>query len=254
MEIKWRFSLSPIYNPDLSTLAADLGHCNANFNILCLEDDNGPYYEFNSDLLDELSEPNEVHKSAIQLKQLLDGILFLTFEERTCLPTLGDLYNDDKRIIYEKALPAYHFEFEKYLNSEYKATAKPVAHLLELAKTEKHLRELLYILGAPISFRQLFIAFETTQTLLNGDVAFKNLMGTELNRRISLFTNVANNYQAIGIEARHRDLTRALPKEEMSLDEAKNIIVAMVLVVIKHRYTIELPYYKKIEINVSDLF
>jgi hypothetical protein len=254
MEINRRFSLSPIYNSDLNTLAEDLGMRNANFNILCLDDDNGPYYEFSSNLFNELIEPDEVYQSAIQLIQLMDGVLFLIFEEQTHLPKLSDLYKEKSRVIYKKTPPEFNFHFEKFLNADSVETTKPVALLLELAKKEKHLRELLYILGEPICYRQLYVAFETTQSLLDGEVKFKQLMGTELDARIQIFTNVANNFHAIGAQARHRDLARPMPKKTMTLEEAKDVIAAMVSTVVKQRYGIELPFYKKINITADDLF
>jgi hypothetical protein len=255
MKIVWSFDLASTYTPFLNQLDSFLGSENEDFNIQCIEDDFGFYYRFTTICFENITEPDKVYADGIQLIQLLNGILFLTYEDESQIKGLNDLYKDgDKRTIYNKSPVSGTFNIASYKVSTIKQAGYPIADLLQIAKQNQDVLDLLYILGEEITYHKLYMVYETLKSLAGGTEEFEADIGTELKKQIKALTFVTNNFETIGTQARHRNYKFDTPENPMSLDDAKKLIKTVGHLIIKKYIGISLPFVKKPNWEGSDLF
>src|SRR5665213_1957453 len=255
MKIVWSFDLASTYTPFLNQLNTFLGSENEDFNIQCIEDDFGFYYRFTTILFENLIEPDKVYADGIQLVQLLNGILFLTHEDESQIKRLNDLYKDgDKRTIYNKSPISGTFNIASYKNSAIKLSGYPIADLLQIAKQNQDVLDLLYILGEETTYHKLYMVYETLKSIADRTEDFEAAIGTELKKQIKALTFVTNNFETIGTQARHRNYKYDTPENPMSIDDAKHLIKTVGHLIIEKYIGISLPFIKKANWQGSDLF
>ena len=255
MKIVWSFDLASTYTPFLNQLDSFLGTENADFNIQCIEDDFGFYYRFTTVHFENIIEPDKVYADGMQLIQLLNGILFLTYEDNTQIIGLNNLYKDgDKGTIYNKSPVSGTFNITSYKDSAIKKTGYPVADLLQIAKQNQDVLDLLYILGEEMTYHKLYMVYETLKSIAGDTDVFEAAIGTELKKQIKALTFVANNFETIGTQARHRNYKYDTPENPMSLDEAKSLIKTVGYLIIEKYFGMSLSFIKKPNWEGSDLF
>ncbi|MDB5091207.1 MAG: hypothetical protein JWR09_5201, partial [Mucilaginibacter sp.] len=255
MENYWSFDVASTYTPFLDQLESLLGNDNEDFNIIRIEDDFGFYYQFTSIHLTNIDEPDKVYSNGIQLVQLLNGILFLIYEDAPQIQGLNDLYNEGKsRVVYKKSPISGTFNIASYKNSIIKLTGRPVSDLLQIAKQNQDVLDLLYILGEEITYHKLYMAYETLKSIAGDTTEFESSIGTELKKQVKALTFVTNNFEAIGTQARHRNYKFETPENPMSLEDAETLIKTLAHLIIEKHLSIKLPFIKKPNWEGSDLF
>lgn len=251
---KWTIELSQIYTPFLNWLSQELGRENKEFDIRCIEDDMGFYYHFESSLLDEAVEAEQAYLQALQLARLINGLVFLVYEKPIGYLNPRDLYAQGGKVYFKKPAESKVFNCIAYLTSTQRLTGQPLNDLLQIAKVDAELRDLLFLLGGGHDFATLYLAYEAISTEATEIKMLKSLVGPELAAKLKQFTATANNFNAIGADSRHRNLSYPLPKNLMSLEDAVKLLREVSLLVIESAYGITLPIVPEVRVEVADLF
>ncbi len=248
------FELSSVYTPYLNVLAEELGKDNTDFVIRCNEHDFGYEYDFWSELLDENENPAILHQQAWQLAQLLNGILSLIYERPLGTLAINNLFKGSQKVYFEKQPASGAFNFKAFLKSKQEKKDKPIADLLQLCKTDENLRDLIFLLGTTPDYIRLYMAYETMGSIMGSLGELDKLVGNELKKMLNIFTKTANNYNAIGVGARHRKTNFSIPEKVIEIKEARDLIREVAHIVIQHKYEIKIPVVKEIKFDADDLF
>jgi hypothetical protein len=254
MYCDWSFELSSSYSPCLETLKSLIGS-NEDFDLVVYQDDFGHNYQFRSKHLNLIETPNAVYHSALQLIQLLNGVMFFIHEEPQRPLSLGNLYQDAKsRVSYDTGTPNNIFNVQSYIESSSVEYNDDVPDLLQLAKKDQNIRDLLYISGEEITFHKLYMIYETLKSIAGSTTEFESMIGTELKKKTKEFTFVANNFETIGTQARHRNYKMEAPENPMKIEEATQLIKTLSHLVLKRYHKIKLPFVRKKSWRPEDLF
>jgi hypothetical protein len=253
MSKSWSFEVASIYTPYLDQLEALLGRSNAEFSLSSHEDDYGYYYRFTSSYLDGIDSPDDAYKIATQLVQLLNGILWLIYEEQPGKIRLVDLYEDRNRAIFQRTAVASNFQVTTFLGSIVDLNGWQIADLLQKSKINRAVLDLLYIVGEDITYHKLYMAYEAIAAIEGTSKRLEKAIGPELTKDLDDFTNTANNFYAIGTQARHRK-DYQLPKTQVSIEQAEQLIKKLAHLMIEKHLSITLPFIEKVSFDAKDIF
>ncbi|MCP9750149.1 hypothetical protein [Ferruginibacter sp. HRS2-29] len=254
MSHNWIFEIKHPY----TNLLRELASIPDNEDICIIEqsDDFGFWLEFSSPHLNDLSDPNEVYNRAFKLKMLLDGVLYIIHENKKSYTqiVLGTLYNGKEKVpLFDRTIKNSLFDFSYFTedkNGDHKLT--PISLLIHIAAKDDFIRNLLQISSSGMDYNSLYKAVDEIKYFLKGKESLEALgfNAVELDR----FNHTANNFETLGIDARHGNKSQKPPKKPMSLNEAQKLISNIIIAVLKKYYFIDLPRIKEIKISPEDLF
>lgn len=252
MEFRWRFDLTNSTNNYLREIANSAGY---DVTIYSESNDYEEWLNFTSFHLNELDDPNLIFERAYKLKLLVDGFSFIIHENKKAYSpiVLGNLYDENERVIvFDKFIRSRRFDFSYSADPKdevYKSNA--LSHLIRLGAEESFVRNILLMCSTGMDFISLYRVLDEVKTYLKGKEKVENLVDKT---KLKSFTHTANNFQVLGIDARHGTQSDDPPKCPMTLIEAQNLISELIRKVSSKYLNVDLPFVKDYRISADDLF
>ncbi|WP_223583092.1 hypothetical protein [Sphingobacterium sp. GVS05A] len=258
---KWRFRLLNGRNNYIRELAYCYDILNADFYIVEEGDyDTGFDMFFSSIHLDHLLNPQEVYEKGLKLIQMINGASYLIHEDYSDVTIIGleNLYNSNNEAQnVRKSINNFVFDidFTKANFENERQRSNSIIFLIEQAKQDPFLLNLLYCLGVATDFKTLFQVWDLFCDNRGEKATTKHFteMGVPVDE-ITGFKKTANNFSALGTAARHGPILNAPKIEPISLEEAHKLISKLARIEIKERYNWDLPLIKSKTISADDLF
>ncbi len=252
-EIRWAFDINRPTGNFMRELASLIHN-----DIWISEQSNdfATWFMFSSSHLNDLTDHGLIYDRAMKFKMLVDGYSFLIHEDKNAYSpiVLGKLYNEQNEVVhFEMKMKNRLFDFSYLTDAEgdsFKINA--VSHLMALAASQAYVRNILLICSSGMDFTSLYKALDETKTYLKGKAGLETMgINTAALKR---FTHTVNNFESIGVDARHGNLGHDAPATPMTLPEAQVLITEIISVVLKQHYDIHLPTVPDIRITADDLF
>lgn len=222
MSLRWAYTIHPNlgwfqdFADDLSTGDIVI--------LQDLEDDRPTAFAWSSPHLNELDKPADVADRAAALKALFDGSLFLS--RKDYIPIEFDSLvslNDDASVRVGTGSPLVA-PFSANLPAA-QGAKNFVSTSIALARRDSTVANILGFLG--VNGPTWITLYGLGDFLKHARADVAELAGVSASK-IALFERTANNFAAIGPFARHGDLGWQPPRNPMSLEQARTIILLAV--------------------------
>ncbi|RKR80078.1 hypothetical protein BDD43_0171 [Mucilaginibacter gracilis] len=230
--------------------------------ILIAEDNYDDYsalqYIFGSIHLNHISDSTEAYNKALQLKLLVDGASFLVYEDKQAYRPikLGRIREGDGYFftVADQITPT-RFDVDFSINPVVeKESQSTVAKLIQLARQNEFVLNILLILSQGMDFRNLYQALDECKSFLKGKRKIENI-GID-NAKLNRFTHTANNFATIGLLSRHGTLAQQPPANPLSLSESQELITDLIRIILRDYFDLKEFQMEKIILagNLDDLF
>ncbi|WP_151198060.1 hypothetical protein [Cellulophaga baltica] len=216
-------------------------------------------YYFTSIHLNHLTEPLDIYDKALQLTFLANAIELLIQENKNNayfieLERLIDVENNSPIFINQTKRPTV-LDIDFTINETNKTTKRHiVSRIIELAKTEEFIRNILFIISEGMTFISMYRALDEIKYFLKSNGDNLDNLGFPKKGLINDFTHTANNYQSLGLKARHGSTGHRPPEEPMNISDAQKLLTDIIKTIFIKYYGIDIPEKKDKKFNVSDLF
>lgn len=257
MELKWSFIINGNY-PYLNNL------------IYFLDSDDLLIYEegeegidltqyFSSYHFNHLIDPNDVYSKGFQLLSFLNAIDILIQENkenhnRITLDRLIDIENN-RVVYYDKFIQINKIDIDFTVNQILdNNNTNVIAKIIKAAKTNEFIQNLLFIISKGMDFENMYKALDEIKYFLKQQGFTLDDIGFPKKGKINNFTHTANNFQTLGVAARHGNLGHDAPISVMDISDAQKLITDVIKKVFHDFFQIQLPIKKDISFDVNDIF
>jgi len=210
---------------------------------------------FSSVHLNHLTNPNDIYSKAYQICSFLNGIEFLIYEDNTDrghirLEQLIDITHN-KVVQFNRNELIHHVDIDFSINQTTKKISNHlIAEIMAVLKSNTFMQNILFMCGQEKDFRAIYQILDEVKTYLSmNGTSLKNLGISK--DEIDLFKQTANNYQTLGLAARHGNLGHQKPKSPMTLAEAEHLIGRIIRTTLENIVEFRLPYVNKQKDDVS---
>lgn len=257
MNLKWSFIINANY-PYLNGL---LHYLDSEDVLIYEEGEEGidlTQY-FTSVHFNHLTDPTEIYVKAYQLSSFINAIDFLIQENKDNHNEirLDRLIDIEKRINihYDKNVSVNKIDIDFSINQPIEArNTHIIAQIILVAKSEEFVQNILFIIAQGMDFQRMYQALDEIKHFLKSKGTNLENLGFPRKGKVNDFTHTANNYQTLGLKARHGTTSQQPPANVMSIREAQKLLTDIVKKIFIDFYGIELPVIEDMKFDVSDLF
>lgn len=256
MNLKWSFIVSASYSY-LHDLLYYLGSEDAIFYEEGEEGVDLTQY-FSSIHLNHLTNPDEIYSKAFQICSFINGAEFLMHEkkEEASYLRLERLIDIDKKqvVYYDTTYPVnlvdIDFTINKALTPHNNHT---IAKVLTAAKSNDFIQNILFMCAQNMDYRAISQALDEVIFFLNKQGTNLQELGFSKKGPVNHFTNTANNYKTLGLQARHGNKKGwEEPDSPMTITEAQDLITKVIRVTFERVIGFNLPFIAKSNFDLSN--
>src|SRR5690606_657933 len=226
MNLKWSFIVKGAY-PYLHNLIYYLDSAD----ILIYEDgeEGIDLTQYLSSIhLNHLTNPEEIYSKAYQICSFLNGAEFLMYENKADAGyiRLDRLINiDQNRVVhYNPQHPIERIDIDFTINQISKHSNNHiVAEIMRVAKSDIFIQTILFMCAHEMNFRAIYQTLDEVKNFLKAKGTNLNELGFS-DKVLKSLTHTANNYETLGLAARHGNMGHKAPKTPMPISEAQTLI------------------------------
>ncbi|PRD56710.1 hypothetical protein [Sphingobacterium gobiense] len=255
MNLKWSFIVRGAHS-----YLYDLSHHLDSADIVIYEDgeegiDLTQY--FSSVHLNHLTNPEEIYSKAYQICSFLNGAEFLMYENKADAGyiRLDRLINIDqnKVVHYNPHHPIERIDIDFTINQISKHSNNHiVAEIMRVAKSDIFIQTILFMCAHEMNFRAIYQTLDEVKNFLKAKGTNLNELGFS-DKVLKSLTHTANNYETLGLAARHGSMGHEAPKTPMIISEAQTLITQIIRTTFEKSFDFNLPFVKKSNFDISEI-
>lgn len=255
MNLKWSFIVKGTYS-----YLYDLSHHLDSADIVIYEDGEegiGLTQYLSSIHLNHLTNPEEIYSKAYQICSFLNGAEFLMYENKADAGyiRLGRLINIDqnKVVHYNPDQPIERVDIDFTINQISKHSNNHIlAEIMRAAKSDIFIQTILFMCAHEMNFRAIYQTLDEVKNFLKAKGTTLNELGFS-EKALKSLTHTANNYETLGLAARHGNMGHDAPKTPMTISEAQTLITQIIRTTFEKLIDFNLPYVKKSNFDISEI-
>lgn len=257
MELKWSFIIRADY-PFMYNL---LHYLDSEDIYLYQEGEEGVDLTqyFSSVHFNHLSDPNEIYAKAYQLCSFVNAIEFIIQENKRnmnliLLDKLVDIENKRTKD-YNQYAQINKVDIDFSINKTPESRNNHlIAKTLLIAKSDLFVQNILFMIAQGMDFHRMYQVLDEIKYFLKSKGVNLKDIGFPKKGAVNDFTHTANNYQALGLRARHGSTGHEPPKVPMTIPDAQKLLTDIIKAVFDQFYGMEFPVVKDMKWDASDIF